>query len=512
MKTIYLNSTKCLGILLLFITCALVASAYEQYDYVERNGMLFEMVYDNETGEGEARLLTTIPEQHIQYEGEWGCDSMLYFPSMIYGEFYGFPLTTIMDGALAGCTDLKEVHIPSSVTRIGDYAVEQSSLESIYFDYDYSPISIGEGAFKRCQRLNTFRIDRPLNQVSHYMFMSCPNLRDVSFNDENEPLDTIGVCAFANCTGLRYLYLPNSVKVIRKGAFANCYGLQQLQIPDGVTTIEDYAFAECHDLSNLSLYSNLRTIGEGAFLNCNSLTSINIPSAITEIKDFTFYGCSAITRLNINNVTTFGKFSFAGCNGISKIDLSKASDIGEGAFTCGRMYCAIWNDTYLNDSTQLHICIRDEAYDYNLGSLKTIILGDGVTAINNLTFAGHIPDTITCMAPAVPVYTRTDNYDLVFCNDAYNTSVLRVPLVLVESYRNAYGWKRFAHIEGVSILGNGDCNGDGTVGISDLTDLIDSVLNSSNESINPINADIDGDGKLTITDITLLIDQILAGN
>ena len=509
MRMNYTNSTKCIGILLFLLAISFTAPATEQLEWVERNGLLFELAYDDETGEGEARLLFAMPDQHIVYGGAWGPDSMLYLPTMIDGDFYSFPLTSIMDNAFSGCQDLKEVHIPTSITQIGEYAFHGSNLETIYSDYSMDPIAIGEAAFRNCNRLKYFALDRPLYQISNYMFMNCPQLNTLYFFDSNAPLDTIGACAFANCVGMTYMNIPNSVKTIRKGAFANCYNLKRVALSGGITTIEKFAFAECHALTNLVFYDSMTSIGEGAFLNCHALTTVVIPNQIKKVEKFAFYGCSGLKNLYASSVTSFGERAFAGCNSLTEIDLSNAPDIEVGAFLGGHVYCELWNTTNLTDTSNLEICVRSENHSVNEGSLRQITLSDKMTEINDLSFAGHVPDTITCMAPAPPVYTRADNYDLVFSTAAYSTTVLRVPLVLVNSYHNAYGWKRFNNIQGIAIVGNGDANDDGSISIGDVTTLIDKLLGGSFDTFNMINADVNGDGNISVADVTALIDKLL---
>ena len=58
----------------------------------------------------------------------------------------------------------------------------------------------------------------------------------------------------------------------------------------------------------------------------------------------------------------------------------------------------------------------------------------------------------------------------------------------------------------------GDVDGNGKVSISDVTDMIDRLLGSSNPSFAIDDADVDGDGKITIGDVTALIDILLSGN
>ena len=57
----------------------------------------------------------------------------------------------------------------------------------------------------------------------------------------------------------------------------------------------------------------------------------------------------------------------------------------------------------------------------------------------------------------------------------------------------------------------GDVDANGAVNISDVTVLIDYLLNNSTV-INGENADVNGDGTINISDVTSLIDKLLSGN
>jgi hypothetical protein len=54
----------------------------------------------------------------------------------------------------------------------------------------------------------------------------------------------------------------------------------------------------------------------------------------------------------------------------------------------------------------------------------------------------------------------------------------------------------------------GDVDGDGVIGIDDITALIDHILNSEATTVSP-GADVDGDGIISIDDVTVLIDMLL---
>ncbi len=56
----------------------------------------------------------------------------------------------------------------------------------------------------------------------------------------------------------------------------------------------------------------------------------------------------------------------------------------------------------------------------------------------------------------------------------------------------------------------GDVNQDGEVNVTDVTDMINSVLGSQSASFCKITADLNGDGVVNVTDVTALINKILA--
>ena len=58
----------------------------------------------------------------------------------------------------------------------------------------------------------------------------------------------------------------------------------------------------------------------------------------------------------------------------------------------------------------------------------------------------------------------------------------------------------------------GDVNGDGTVNVTDVTALINAVLNEDMSGIIVANADMDGNSAINVTDVTELINHVLNSN
>jgi hypothetical protein len=54
-------------------------------------------------------------------------------------------------------------------------------------------------------------------------------------------------------------------------AFAACSALKRVDLPDGLTTIDHYVFSSCGSLESISIPSSVTSIGDYAFFDCYSL-------------------------------------------------------------------------------------------------------------------------------------------------------------------------------------------------------------------------------------------------
>lgn len=78
------------------------------------------------------------------------------------------------------------------------------------------------------------------------------------------------------------------VRVIGKGAFAGCSGVTEVRVPDTVRVIDNYAFVSCTRLAAINLPKGLEKIGEYAFDGCKSLVSLDLPSDVGEVGYYAF--------------------------------------------------------------------------------------------------------------------------------------------------------------------------------------------------------------------------------
>jgi hypothetical protein len=62
-----------------------------------------------------------------------------------------------------------------------------------------------------------------------------------------------------------------------------------------VTSIGDDAFAGCTSLTNVTIPNNVTSIGVYAFYGCTSLFSVTIPNSVTNIGNMAFSSCTSLT-------------------------------------------------------------------------------------------------------------------------------------------------------------------------------------------------------------------------
>ena len=89
-------------------------------------------------------------------------------------------------------------------------------------------------------------------------------------------------------------YEGRAVRVIGYSAFAECSWIKSISIPNTVKIIEDYAFMGCSGLTELKLPNSLETIGESAFNRCYGITAVEIPARVSYIAESAFWNCDSV--------------------------------------------------------------------------------------------------------------------------------------------------------------------------------------------------------------------------
>ncbi|MBR4590525.1 MAG: leucine-rich repeat domain-containing protein [Bacteroidaceae bacterium] len=245
-----------------------------------------------------------------------------------------------------GCKDTK---IPSSVTRIIDYAFYGILIESVEIPEGLEDIR--ENAFCDCPLLKQVSISSTVEDIAPSAF-NCSNISSIIVDERNEIYDSRNNCNAIidkdNCRlilGCGSTIIPAGVSEIGRSAFSGSLNLQSIDIPEGITTIHQDAFYECSALRRVTLPASLTSFeGYEHFGRCESLESIVIPPKVMRLPNDIFMGCISLQEIKVdaNNQTYDSRNScnaiiltsdnelVAGCNGSIIVDGIKC--IAEDAF------------------------------------------------------------------------------------------------------------------------------------------------------------------------------------
>ncbi|MFR9513370.1 MAG: leucine-rich repeat protein [Rikenellaceae bacterium] len=169
--------------------------------------------------------------------------------------------------------------------------------------------------------------------IHNQAFHGCNLLVSVKIPNSVRKIGTLGYTfygIFENCTSLKTITMPDSIKLIGCKAFKGCSSLATITIPGSVTEIGSQAFADCTSLSVVNISNSIIKIAFNTFENCTSLTSVVIPDSVREIGPSAFKGCSSLTSVTIpNSVTAISSEydPFLNCNQLRTIKISKSSPI-----------------------------------------------------------------------------------------------------------------------------------------------------------------------------------------
>ena len=206
-----------------------------------------------------------------------------------------------------------------------------------YNEKQYNVTSIGDGAFKYCTGLTSVTIPNSIDSIGYWAFKNCTSLTQVNITDlaawcniifdnaDSNPL-SIAKYLFLNGSVIIDLIIPNNVTSIGNYAFYHCY-LRSVTFGENVTSIGYAAFSECTGLTSVTIPNSVTSIGWLAFQSCIWLTSVTIGNSVTSIGNYAFNGCTSLTSVSIgNNVTTIGDGAFSYCTSLPVFDNIRYAD------------------------------------------------------------------------------------------------------------------------------------------------------------------------------------------
>lgn len=320
------------------------------------------------------------------------------------------------------CSNLSEVKLPSSCTKIGEAAFQNcAALSKIGTSLD-----------------GTNTLPDSITEISDDAFNGDTSLTKIVLSNS---LASIGTHAFKN-TKLTEITIPNTVTVLGYGCFesdnspgglktvtfvngskitgipSNCFTnqwLETISLPDTVSSIGDNAFKnnpltsftfenitsiganafENTKLKKVELYT-INNIGNNAFSNCTELTFVRINKQIKSFNNSMFSGDINLTTIYFDSGASCGGFSdssFSGLDGLKYVVLPSSFDKStriflrangsvtaclNQAYSSGTDFSGNWWYTDANRTTQVKI-----AYSSDLtGKYDTWTLNNDTITIN----------------------------------------------------------------------------------------------------------------------------------
>lgn len=236
-------------------------------------------------------------------------DGAFYYALALRSVTFNEGLENICREAFYGCSSLKEIIIPDSVTSISRYSVTSAgSTSSNYYTFAY------------CTSLERVVLGSNVTKIGKYTFYGCSSLKEIEWGGVTalygyafaacgfeeltlpEQITSFNTYAFADNVNLKKVYYYSSVS--QNYLFANCTSLETLIIAgnDYFTEVDNVLYTK--DMKTLVLYpggiaQNEFTVPEGvtriealAFRENDNLTKVILPESLVSIGHKAFYSCA----------------------------------------------------------------------------------------------------------------------------------------------------------------------------------------------------------------------------
>ncbi len=349
---------------------------------------------------------------------------------------------TAPSSTFSGCTSLREVKVPSTLTHIGKEAFKDcNSLTKIDMT---NFIIIGQGAFQNCG----------------FTELTLPK-HVTSWPTGKESSKTVPTGVFAGCDQIETLTMPADMTVPTSGfpdAFFYRVGMKHCVIEEGLElTINSNFFCECTRLEDITLPASVKSLVNTAFKGCTALQKADLSklsASIDKIPSNFFEGCTSLNNVILSDsIVQISSNSFKDCTGLASTDNIKGYDhvtrIDANAFqntglTSFRIKSGItYGAGVLMDCAQLQNVTIDAGITtipnkmfQNCTKLASIDIPQSVTHLGTETFSGSGLKSIDLSKTGV---TRFGNGATAAFNQATSISLFKdcaqlTKVVLPESF------------------------------------------------------------------------------
>ena len=271
--------------------------------------------------------------------------------------FSGRPVTTVT--------------LPNSLQTIGKSAFSDcTKLETV--DFGTGVTTIGAQAFTGCTALTALHLPASVSRIDVNAFTSTSSLATIEVDGANATYYAASNCLIEKESGTLLQGCSNSVipatgvTSIGRSAFASCTELETIAVPDSVGSVGEYAFSGCTALQSVKLGKNVGFLDDSAFSGCVKLAEIDLPAGLTVIGDWAFFQCASLLSIALpDGLSRIGEVAFGACVRLRRIEIpASVTSVGEDVFSSNdgmrHVYCLAaekpigWNSKWLGCNAQVH--------------------------------------------------------------------------------------------------------------------------------------------------------------
>ena len=175
-------------------------------------------------------------------------------------------------------------------------------------------------------QIQCVKVGGGISKIGELAFYHCKNLTTVSLAAS---VQTLGQLAFAGCFNLTQVSMPG-VQTIGYGCFYDCTALRVVTLPQSLRIIEDKAFYHCSSLAGITIPESVEALGSSAFCYCENLVYVKIKCKITVLPYWTFYGCDRLSELYLpGSVEEVEESALSECPNLHYVSYSGSQEVKE---------------------------------------------------------------------------------------------------------------------------------------------------------------------------------------
>ncbi|MDO4502664.1 MAG: leucine-rich repeat protein [Coriobacteriia bacterium] len=311
-------------------------------------------------------------------------------------------LTTLDKNAFFYCTRLTSIKLPSRLKTIGSGAFYGTALKTVTIPN--SVTSLGKYAFSACKDLTSVTVGTGITKIPARCFKYDQRLKTCKLPDG---ITEIGNRAFSQCMDLRDLHLTSALQTVGECAFANCSSFNKVTLY--AQNIGERAFEGCMNITTMKLVGKNVSVGKGAF-TCMTADNVYLGAGVT---DFSAVSVMSDGEIKAYTVSATSKRFFAkdgvlySADGKTLVSYPRARDgqsftvpasvtaIGDHAFDCANL-----NTLRFAEGSQL---TKVGAYAFAQLSMEdgSLVLPASVKTVGERAFSEVRAKTVDLSATAI---------------------------------------------------------------------------------------------------------------